>query len=217
MDKVGNLFGNAAVCLTLMVRQGKEIISEKSWKSTIEGLGGKDCYVNKPCPKNTYLSMCSKGVVKNIPSGNYLMYETVELEYAKIAIKLLANDETYSENPMDLWKEVLKRGNYNEDKNYDYQMHVVCALWNAEMIKVDNAMAESIYVTSCNFILTGQEYVVGRTDKKRYEIINKETGVKPGNMKGVAQQYFKNIGIDEIKGNTYDVLKVLMAYLMQNK
>lgn len=137
MDKVGTLFGNTAVCLTLMARQGKEIISEKSWKSTIEGFEGKDCYVNKPCPKNTYFGMCSKGLVKGIPKGNYLQNETVEVEYAKIAIKILKENEAESENPRDLWRKVMEEGGYDEEKNYDFQMDVVCALWNAGFIKIN--------------------------------------------------------------------------------
>lgn len=137
MSKIGNGFGNAAVCLTVMGHQDIKAISVENWEKLVKKFLEKKCYVKKECPKNTYFGMCSKGLVKGIPEGNYLEYETIEVEYAKIAIKLLKENEIYSKNLRDLWRKVMKEGGYDEEKNYDFQMDVVCALWNAGFIKTD--------------------------------------------------------------------------------
>ncbi len=68
-----------------------------------------------------------------------------------------------------------------------------------------------------DFTFEGVDYTVRKVDCSRYEIIYKANGQKCKNMKGIAQNYLKNEKIKEIKGHTYKVLKVLMAYLVYNK
>ena len=69
----------------------------------------------------------------------------------------------------------------------------------------------------CNFVFENTEFVVKQIDTNRYEIDYAKTGEKVSNMKEIAQKYFETEGIDVIKGHTYDVLKVLMAYLLYKK
>lgn len=139
MTEISTRFGNAAVYMVLAHYCVEFTISEENWKSVIKKFLNKNCYIEKACPKNTFLSMCSKGFIKDVPAKNYITYETVEFEYAKIAINLLKKNNCLATNPRELWKEVLKEGKYDNDKKYNYQMDIVCALWNADLIVKDFA------------------------------------------------------------------------------
>ena len=69
-------------------------------------------------------------------------------------------------------------------------------------------------MNSCNFVFENTEFVVKQIGSSSYEIDYAKTGEKVSNMKEIAQKYFATEGIDVIKGHTYDVLKVLMAYVL---
>ena len=55
MDKIGIKFGNLAVCNVIAIRYENETASEETWKKYARKFLVADCYVNKPCPKNTFL------------------------------------------------------------------------------------------------------------------------------------------------------------------
>ena len=64
-------------------------------------------------------------MIKGIPAGDYLSSNSVETEYAKIAIEILMKYKSFADKPRDLWKKMLKIGGYDIDKHYDFQMDVV--------------------------------------------------------------------------------------------
>lgn len=56
--------------------------------------------------------------------------------YVRIAIKVLSNNPNYSVSPRNLWREVIKIGKYKTDLHYDYQMDIVCSLWNENLLEI---------------------------------------------------------------------------------
>ncbi len=48
--------------------------------------------------------------------------------YAKTALTLLRENDSWSKNPLELWVRVID----GPDKKYNYQMDVVIALWSAK-------------------------------------------------------------------------------------
>ena len=195
MDQIGIKFGNLAVYNVIAIKYENETASEETWKKYARKVLVTDCYVNKPCPKNTFLGLCSLGLIKGIPAGDYLSSNSVETEYAKIAIEILMKYKSFADKPRDLWKKVLKIGGYDVDKHYDFQMNVVCALWNADMINLDaldtSRFNDADFLDSSDFNFEGKSYTILQVDNTRYEIIDKVTGQKDLNMKGVAQSYLK--------------------------
>ena len=137
MPDIGNGFGNSAIAVTLKVQKGESALSVETWQAEVKHFLNNDCYVEKRCPRNTYFGLCSEGLVKGIPAGSFLNNPSVETEYAIIAVACLKKDNSYTSKPRMLWKKVLKIGSFDSDKNYDFQMHVVCALWEFGLINAD--------------------------------------------------------------------------------
>jgi hypothetical protein len=81
----------------------------------------------KSCPKSTFLGLAEEGLLAGVPPGRY----TTSVEnkrYALEALQLLRQNERLAADPKELWRRVIKEST----KRYNYQMHVVAALWTGK-------------------------------------------------------------------------------------
>ena len=108
---------------------------KKSWKKAVSGF--KPSLREKVCPRSAYLGLCEIGLVKGIPKGTYTRRDNINAPRAVSAVHLLHKNPNLARLPArELWICVLKHRGENPLLNYDCQMHVVLALWHADMIAV---------------------------------------------------------------------------------
>jgi hypothetical protein len=91
------------------VRTAKEIFETKSSQE-------------KGCPKNTFLGLCTEGLVKGIPKGSYTK-SVKNKEYAIRAVAILKQNKHTTFSPKELWDK-LELG----DKRFNSKMNVVLTL-----------------------------------------------------------------------------------------
>jgi hypothetical protein len=124
--KVGK-YGEVAL-KSLYIFNSENLTLEGSWKKACKEIfENSKSSQNKGCPKNAFLGLCSEGLVKNIPKGNYTKSEKNK-NYALLAVDILKKNKNIS-NMKILWEKVTK----NEVK-HNMQMDVVLTLWNSGYI-----------------------------------------------------------------------------------
>lgn len=97
----------------------KEIFGEGTWAQ------------KKSCPKNAFLGLCEEGLVKGIPQGLYNSRKNSKnKEYAVKAVTLIRKRPELIDNLLELW--ILSINGV--EISHNYQMNVVQALWNKELI-----------------------------------------------------------------------------------
>ena len=79
----------------------------------------------KSCPRGTFLGLCSCGLIKGIPAGNYTISEKNK-NYGLRALELLRQDPSLANDEKYLWERVIA----GEKKAYNSQMDVVISLWS---------------------------------------------------------------------------------------
>ena len=62
-------YGRAAVAGAPDAGGAESATPEDAWTATIAALTGSTESQKKACPKNTFLSLCAAGLVKNSPAG----------------------------------------------------------------------------------------------------------------------------------------------------
>ena len=87
----------------------------------------------KSCPKNTFLGLCSEGLVKNISKRNYTKSE-LNRWYAKNAVAILKTNKSEIFTPLELWRAALQASGAAINKTHNSQMNVVLALWDGGMV-----------------------------------------------------------------------------------
>lgn len=91
----------------------------------------------RDCPRSTFLSVCSAGLVFGVPSMAYTPSVKNRL-YGESAVKLLkAFPMLSSLPPQELWGivvSILKSCGLQVAENHNHQMDVVLGLWNAGLI-----------------------------------------------------------------------------------
>lgn len=107
-----------------------------AWKATIKDLPTSKSVQEKSCPKNAFLGLCEKGLVKGIPKGKYLKSNRHNLnkDYAITAVDILRTYTEHDFTPIQLWKKVRLELDLG-DKSHDSQMHVVLGLWDEKLIQ----------------------------------------------------------------------------------
>ena len=118
-----NNYGSAAI---KAAKKGQDPI--ESWKVAVNDFDSESSK-SKGCPKNTFLGLCEKGLVKGIPKGNYTK-SVKNKEYAKKAVEILKQNTQTTFTPKELWDK-LELG----DKRHNSQMDVVIALSDHNLIK----------------------------------------------------------------------------------
>ena len=130
-------FGSVAVAYAKKLIATKQCPSKAGWEDEASKVfeEGSAC-ITKGCPRCCFLGLCEEGLINGIPEGEYTS-SVKNKAYGLLAVDILREDESYKDEPSQLWKKVLKRGKYDESKQHNHQMDVVCALWNAGFIKTD--------------------------------------------------------------------------------
>ena len=64
-------FGELAVYYYKKLIANSELPSSNGWEVAAKDLGFSESMAEKCCPKNSFLGLCSAGLMKNIPAGNY--------------------------------------------------------------------------------------------------------------------------------------------------
>lgn len=102
-----------------------------AWKmATIEVFGKGTSSQTKGCPRNTFLGLCEDGKVKGLSPGDYTKSKKNK-EYALTALQILKDTPSLSNEQDLLWLKVQN----GESKTHNFQMDVVCALWNNGLIE----------------------------------------------------------------------------------
>ena len=84
--------------------------------------------ISKNCPKSTFLGLAELGVISGIKPGEYT--KSIEnKKYAELALKLLRENSSWSDNPSKLWEKIMD----GTAKKHNSQMDVVTALWQAKL------------------------------------------------------------------------------------
>ncbi len=78
----------------------------------------------KNCPKSSFLGLCEEGRIKNVKVGSYSKSK-LNKSYALKALSMLEINPNLSEK--ELWENI-------STKQYNQQMHVVLALFKANLI-----------------------------------------------------------------------------------
>ncbi len=79
----------------------------------------------KGCPRSAFLGLCSAGLVRGVPKGDYTHSERNKA-YAIKAVELLRSDKRLALNRTELWHRVLLG---RPKVRHNDQLDVVLALW----------------------------------------------------------------------------------------
>ncbi len=121
-------FGRLAVLYAKKIEEEKIKPTIEGWKHLAKELGFTKSKIDKGCPRNAFLGLCSLGLIKGITKGNYTTSKK-NSNYAKEAVRILKEDNSLCNNPNELWTKIP-----GAPKTHNGQMNVVCALWKAEII-----------------------------------------------------------------------------------
>ncbi len=122
-------YGISAIKAVDLITKGYTKNPKKAWeKATIEVFRNGTSGQKKGCPKETFLSLCCFGFIKDVPSGSYT--DSIKnKEYAIEAVKILKiNPQMPFPKKSELWNMVAGKKTYNQ------QMDVVISLWNKGFI-----------------------------------------------------------------------------------
>lgn len=79
----------------------------------------------KGCPRSAFLGLCSAGLVRGVPKGDYTRSEH-NMTYAIKAVELLRADKLLALDRTELWRHVLSG---RPKVRHNGQLDVVLALW----------------------------------------------------------------------------------------
>jgi hypothetical protein len=123
-------YGNATIKAVKLIETKLADSPIIAWDmATTEVFGKGTSGQTKGCPRNTFLGLCEEGKVKGIHPGNYAKSKRNK-EYALKALQILKDTPSLSSEQELLWLKVQN----GESKTHNYQMDVVCALWNDGLI-----------------------------------------------------------------------------------
>jgi len=126
MDK----YGVAAVRAVHIFTSGLAKSPRNAWlKATTEIFSEGTSSQKKGCPQSTFLGLCEEGLVSGIPFGQYT--KAVEnKKYALDAVSILKKYPELASDLHSLWNVVMR----GKRKVYNSQMDVVVALWNENLL-----------------------------------------------------------------------------------
>ena len=121
-------YGTAAVNAAHLLRDRAVSGPLEAWARAVSGMP-KSCRV-KSCPKGTFLGLCEEGLVRGIPRGTYTRSEKNK-RYGVRAVQILRSHSAVAWSAAELWSAVQA----GVHKEYNDQMDIVLALWNAGLIE----------------------------------------------------------------------------------
>lgn len=128
----GVSFSEAALNARNLYVDGQVSTPREAWDCAVNAIfpEKKWYYRTKPCPRSSFLGLCEEGLIKGIPIGDYCN-ATKNKEYAIMAVNMLKENPKWRKDKKAFWKEIVKKNPIS----YDYQLDVVIALWNNNLIK----------------------------------------------------------------------------------
>jgi hypothetical protein len=125
-------YGQAAVAATKLLVKGDKQSPVDAWSKAVNRIfPDSESSRNKGCPRATYLGLCEEGLVKGVPASNYNKQgENKNKRYGINAVLLLRANPNLTNDKSLLWEMVP-----DTPKTHNEQMDVVCALWEANLIK----------------------------------------------------------------------------------
>lgn len=127
-----NPYGKLAVSLARKHAAERTLPSSGAWATAALAAGFTNTMASKGCPKSAFLGLCEEGLVRGIPRGSYTTSKKNKA-YAIAGVELLKENPSLSDKPLVLWRQI-----YGAPASHNHQMDVVCALWNAGLIVVEN-------------------------------------------------------------------------------
>jgi hypothetical protein len=125
-----NKFAQAAVAAVRLYADSRDLSPRAAWdQATTTLFGPGTASQEKGCPRDAFLGLCEEGLVKGIPGGKYCR-SLMNKEYALLAVRLIRDNPTLSQQPAALWQLVL----HGTQKAHNGQMDVVVALWHSGLI-----------------------------------------------------------------------------------
>lgn len=125
-------YGEASIKAVKYLISGIAKTPKDAWEmATIEIFGKGTTSQRKGCPRDAFLGLCEKGMIRGIPVGSYTRSKRNK-EYAMKAIRILTEIPELSSNKNALWEKVVE----SESKCHNQQMDVVTSLWDNDSIKV---------------------------------------------------------------------------------
>lgn len=128
-----NNYGKSAIRAVEIIHSGEALFTEVAWiKATTEFFNTK----TKVCPRSAFLGLCEAGLVKGVYQTNIKkpLKNTTNKDHAIEAVKLLSQNEAYATyTSLQLWRTMV-----GDSKSHNFQLDVVLALWNNDMIVHSN-------------------------------------------------------------------------------
>jgi len=129
-----SVFGRTAIQAVELLKEGKCSSPSEAWYQAIIQYTKSLYMQNKPCPRDTFLALCQKGLIVGLKIKPEHFTNSVENKgYALEAVDILRHDSSEKYNRSTLWNEVMRRKNKNISHNN--QMDVVYSLWKQGYIE----------------------------------------------------------------------------------
>lgn len=120
-------FGETAIEATKLCRNDEVDSPMTGWKKAASiNFPQSQSSQEKGCPRSAYLGLCENGLVRDIPSGDYLKAgPKLNKQYAISAVDILRQQPHLTDSNADLWEKACGE----IGKTHNSQMDVVIALW----------------------------------------------------------------------------------------
>lgn len=123
-------YGRTAIRATSHLQSGAESCPQAAWAQAAEKVILSLESRNKVCPRSTFLGLCSAGLVRKVPAGDYIgMSENPR--YAIKVVQILTKYPELARSPGKLWNKVVGP----DGPVHNSQMNVVIALWDEGLIE----------------------------------------------------------------------------------
>jgi hypothetical protein len=119
------MFGKIAIDAAKLC-QSSNIAPKDAWQQTIPRFTSSPSLQNKCCPENIFLSLCSEGLVKDIPPGQYT--KSKKLKEALAILGHLHNPNNAKLKDRQIWNLI------KPDCVYNSEVAVVRALFLEDLI-----------------------------------------------------------------------------------
>ena len=124
-----DVFGKIAVTAAEDASRGKS--PREAWALAAECVAPNSKSMQKKgCPRDTFLGLCSHGLIRGVPAKNYTR-SIKNTSYGLEAVKILKTDSSFLIDRRALWRAVIGE----EKKEENGQMSVVIALFGRNFIR----------------------------------------------------------------------------------
>ena len=123
-------YGRTAIRATSHLQSGAESCPQAAWAQAAEKVILSLESRKKVCPRSTFLGLCSAGLVRKVPAGDYIDMSG-NPQYAIKAVQVLDKCPELAQSPGKLWIKVVGP----DGPVHNSQIDVVIALWNKGLIE----------------------------------------------------------------------------------